>query len=316
MKTARRLLICINLILLIVLSACGRESMRVLVVGRSASSSSYEAMKQAASEWAGQRGAELTIAAPETESAGEQQKVLEEQLGRRWDIICVEPLGEAQLSPLLEYAKDSGSVVVCLGWQDMAVADYNLEPFSANEVGASMMDQLGGLTKNQGSYITVIPDAGDKAELEMEEAAVGRQKAQYAGLLAVSRLCESGGDGQKAADAVKSAFDKYAINGVLFFSAADGLGIAGLQEAGQIDAVGVGDYRTLRAAVEEGRIKALYYWDEENLVLTGLDVAYAEATDKGYESGEDISGKYEGYTLLRHTQSNTWVAGDINLATP
>ena len=114
----------------------------VLVVAMSKTGPHYQAIENIATVWAASRDLRITVTSPQFPTAPAQQQNIEPLLGQRWDVICIEPSGTAELSPLLENAKDKGSVIVTLRGGDFPTADYNLEPFSHEEMGRRMMRSL------------------------------------------------------------------------------------------------------------------------------------------------------------------------------
>ena len=313
MRIIKRYLLMGILLTALLLSGCNEPAPRILVVTTTSLDQGFVQLQERLQQWAAERDAQVELTAPTLPTAAEQQAVLEQALQQRWDVICIEPLGGDELAPLLEYAKDQGSVVVTVRGDEIATATYNINPFSPSDMGQRIIDTLSGIMHQSGMYITMLPGTGDAHALEIEQAAVEQQKVKYGGMFAVCRLIETEGSAQMARKLLKQSVEKYRIEGVLFLSTNDGLGIASGED--DLSAVGIGDIRRLGDAVNSGDIDALFYWDSENLILSAVQMGYSAAQGKTYRPGDIVNLNLEGYEALRYTEHNTWVAKDIRVAT-
>jgi simple sugar transport system substrate-binding protein/rhamnose transport system substrate-binding protein len=296
----------------------GGDKLDVLVVMASRADVYYPDVENTARAWAVSHDLEVTVTAPDAPLASVQQRALESMLEKRWDVICVEPLGVAELSPLLESAKDNGSVIVTLRGGDFPVADYNLEPFSHEEMGERMMEALAKGMNSGGSYMTLVPSHEDENIISIEEAAANMQKRNYAGIFPAARLAATNGDASRARDIVQGNVERHAINGLLFFTTKDGLGVAGQMGADgkKIFSVGMGDPVTLQKCLDEKNIGCVFYWSRENMFLAGMEIGRSAARGRGPDAKGYVSLPLEGYETVRNRSGNTWVAGDIRMEYP
>jgi ABC-type sugar transport system substrate-binding protein len=308
-------LFCIAIGLMLLFSGCQENNIKCLVIMPSSLDANYSAIETAANQWANDHKVNLTIAAPSLPSASQQQQVLEQYLDKEWDIICIEPLEETGLSPLLEYSRDKGTVVISIK-NVLGCADYSIKPFSNEELGKKMMESLSELTDGHGMYFTMASSVNDLDTQQIEAAAVEQQKLNYADMFAASRLEQSEGQLKQAEQLVDKAFNDFQINGVLFFSTQDGLGVSSwqLKKNENISAVGLGDKGLLADELKRGLIDRLYYWDSENLLLSSLQIGYMAASSENFKPGDTISLPYKGYETLRHTTGNVWQGQDIQTA--
>lgn len=307
----------IYLLIICILSGCKSDSLRILVVLPTNLESGFEQVKKEAEEWAGQKNVYIEVVAPQIPSAEQQQAVLEQALTQDWDAICIEPLGTPELAPILQHQQDAGVVVVTLRGSEMQAGNYNIEPYSPEVLGAAMMDALGTGMDSRGSYITMLPTAESTEYMLLEQEAVAHQKERYGAMLAAARLQQSGNSPKQAVALMKEAEEKYQASGVLFFTTAEGQGLA--HENGQNGnpqtLVGLGDKNALAPAVEQGQITTLFYWSRANLTLTGLEIAYQAATGNPPPQGQVIQGQAAGYEVLQYCHGNTWQASDIQTLT-
>jgi simple sugar transport system substrate-binding protein/rhamnose transport system substrate-binding protein len=306
-------------VLLLLHGGCANRKLDFLVVTVSKYDVSFPEIERTIMAWGADAGVNVTLIAPAQPTADLQQRELETLIKRRWDVICVEPLGTAEISPLLENAKNKGSVVITLRGRMFQTADYNIEPFSNEELGVRMMESLAIEMRSKGSYITLLPSFEAKDIMDIEDAAVRLQRHSYGGLSLVDRLARTGADVLKARERVIRDVERYSIEGVMFFTTNDGLGAAGqtASAGGSLAVVGLGDLSVLRERVEAEEVDSLFYWSRTNLVLAGLEVGRAVVVSgRWFEAGEPISLKIKGYETLRNVGGNTWEARDINVFHP
>jgi ABC-type sugar transport system substrate-binding protein len=293
---------------------CDQNRLDVLVVGVSTIDASYADIEKSCDDWAENAGANVQVVAPALPTAAEQQKVLEAQLQQDWDVICIEPLGVAELAPLLESEKDKGTKIITLRGHSYPVADYNIEPFSTYQMGQQMMQVFAKAMNNSGSYATLVPSFEAPAIMDTENAAIQLQKQQFGSMLLADRMAVTEGKAENAKEIVLNDKEYYGINGVMFFTSTDGLGIVGQTTAQgeRMISVGLGDIKVLQSAVESGDIDCLFYWDRINHVLAGLEVGRLVAEGNTLDPASDsISLNIEGYETFRHLSDNTWVGTDI-----
>lgn len=302
--------LCIILTVLISLSCgCKSETQSVLVVLSSEQDVSYSDQKAAAEQWANEKNVSLQVVAPLLSTVSDQQKLLENLIRQQeWDLIVIEPLGDNELSPLLDYAKNQGSTVgVIQGTPNYAV-DYAVHPCDYEELGGLVMDVLAARMDQSGSYVSIVPGEAPEIMLQEELACLERQKHHYQQMLAVARIQE-GGTVQTAYDTTDRLFQAYEMKGVLFFSAYDGLGISQWQQrtGNSLAAVGVGFPEMLTQELNNGAIDTLFYWNREHLLLASLEVGYRAAGNYP----DVITTNIEGYRTLRSTGNGSYVGSDI-----
>lgn len=318
MKTSYGLIWLIIVMILVGLPGCGssKEEQSVLVVLGSQGDLAYESLETAAKQWAEERNISLQAAAPKLSTVYEQQKILENSIReKKWDLIIIEPLGDDALYPVLEYAKNQGSIVVAMqGAKDLG-ADYTIQPWNYEELGSSVMDVLASKMEQSGTYVTIVPSKDQEVIRQEESACVDWQKSSYQKMLAASRLQECGSI-QKAYDTTETLFQAYEMKGIIFYSDMDGLGISQWKRNTENDvtAVGIGSLEVLGSHVEDGSIDALFYWNRVNLLISSLEVGYkaAEGTISGQP--DTITTKADGYRTLRSSGDGIYYGNDISTA--
>jgi simple sugar transport system substrate-binding protein len=305
--TGRKIVPVLIFFALTAFGSCKSYRLSALVLTTSKLDAAYSEIEDAAAVWGKAAGIRVVVDAPALPTAAEQQQTLEKRLPEKWDIICAEPLGILELSPLLENAKDRGSIVVSLNGRRFSAADCDIEPFSPARLGEAMMEALAAAQRSGGSYITLLPSVQAEKILDIEAAAVRLQRQKYGAMMAVDRLSETGGEAAKARRAVEGGISRYPLHGALFFTTPDGQGAAGhINAAGNhVAAVGLGEPKILKKSVEDGAIDALFYWDKSKLVLAGLEMGRMIASGRKL-SGEAVFLPVEGYETLRPAEGNVW----------
>ncbi len=295
----------------VLLFGCGQRGERFLVLLPSTADMRYEELQNAAKEWAAENDVLLEVRAPKIPGAAEQQQILEEALREEWSVICVEPMGNMELAPLLEHAQDRGTRIITMRGE-IACADYNIEPFSNAQLGKRMMDTLAQQMRGEGQYITVASSGKGNDTVEIEAAAADRQKEKYGNMLASSRMGEAGTGQSGVKSAVEEAVNEHQAAGVMFFNTNDGLEAAkALRTQHGVAAVGLGDEALLEGMLEEGTVDSVFSWSRTNLLLAALQIGKLDLSGKQPETDGRIVLPYEGYETLRHVDGNTWQADDI-----
>lgn len=318
MKTSYGFIWLIIAMILVGLPGCGssKKEQSVLVVLGSQSDLAYESLETAAKQWAEERNISLQAAAPKLSTVYEQQKILENSIReKKWDLIIIEPLGDDALYPVLEYAKNQGSIVVAMQGAKDLQADYTIQPWNYEELGRSVMDVLASQMEQSGTYVTVVPSKEQDVIRQEESACVDWQKGSYQKMLAASRLQE-GGSIQKAYDTTDTLFQAYEMKGIVFFSDMDGLGISRWKEntGNHLTAVGIGTSEVLGAHVEDGSIDALFYWNRVKLLMSSLEVGYKAAEGSISDKPDTITTKVDGYRTLRSLGDGIYYGNDISAA--
>lgn len=305
--------LCIVMILLSLLGCgCSKEKQEVLVVYGSQSELSDENSEAVARQWAEEKNISLQFVAPKLSTVYEQQKVLEESIReKKWDLIVVEPLGGREFYPILDYAKKQGSIVTAVQGSLELGADYTIQPCDYEELGVLMMDVFAEKMKESGSYVTVVPTKDSEIALQEELACVNHQKNNYQQMMASKRL-EEGTDTKSAYTAVDSLYQAYEMDGVLFFSYIDGLGISQWKQNTKKDliTVGLGDPKLMDTA--DGTIDALFYWNRDHLLIASLEVGYKAMEGNVKKDQDVITTNIEGYKTLRSLGNGIYYGSDIS----
>lgn len=295
-------------------SGCRKDEQEVLVVLSGQTELAYEDLEAAAEQWAEEKNVSLQVAAPKLSTVYEQQKILESSIREKdWDLIVLEPLGNDELFPILDYAREHGSKVVTVQGSTELGADYMIQPCDYEQLGISIMDTFAEKMEQAGSYVTVVPTKESEIALQEELACITQQKNNYQQMLATSRLQE-GGDVSTVYERMDDLFEAYEMKGAIFFSYIEGLGISQWKQntGNDLIAVGIGYPELMKTAIEDGMIDALFYWNRENLLVASLEVGYKAIQGSIDNSEETITTGVDGYRTLRSLGNGIYYGNDIS----
>ncbi len=293
---------------------CAAEEKRILVLLPSYTDYRYETLKASAEAWGSENGLYVEVVAPFLPTAMEQQSMLEELSVQEWDGICIEPIGNMEIAPILEYLVDSGTAVVTLGG-DIEVANVSIKPYSEDEMGAKLMDELILAIGENESYAT-LSTVDAVSILEIEEAAVARQRAAYPNAFVSMRVADAMEDFSSMELMAQNAINEHAVDGIMFYNTDDAQEILAQVNAieAQTKLVGVGDEVLLADDLASGKISALGYYNKESLLLSALNITDMIMDGREFTTEDRIALPYEGYETIAHVHSNTWQGNDINVA--
>jgi ABC-type sugar transport system substrate-binding protein len=294
---------------------CSKKEQEVLVVLSSQDELAYEELRLAASQWAEEKNISLHTVAPKTPMVYEQQTVLENSIReKKWDFIVLEPLGNTELYPVLDYAKEQGSIIISMQGASALDADYTIQPYDYEKLGISIMDVFAEKMGQSGSYVTVVSAKDSESALQEELACVNQQKNNYQQMLSVSRLQE-GNNVQMVYDTMDTLFHTHEMKGAVFFSYIDGLGISQWKQktGNDLITVGIGYPELLNTDTENGAIDALFYWNRENLLITSLEVGYKAVQGSIEKEPNVIITHVEGYRTLRSLGDGAYYGNDISI---
>lgn len=302
-------------ILLLSLYGCSsnKGAPKALVVLGNSRESSNGDIEVAVKKWAAEKNVSLQIVTPKLATVYEQQKDLEQAIRKnRWDYIVLEPLGDDELYPILDYAKQRGSTIVSIQGSARLNADYTIQPCDYKELGKSMMDVFAEKTKQSGNYVTIIPATESEISIQAELACINRQKNNYQRMLPIKRLQEAGG-AQKAYDVVDTLFNAQEMKGVLFFSYIDGIGISQWEQktGNDLITVGIGNPEMIKKSVINEAVDALFYWNRKNLLIASLEVGYKAIGSSISNESDVIITDVNGYRTLHSLGKGVFFGNDI-----
>lgn len=298
-----------------VLCGCSEDDRNVLVLLASEEDVSFESLKKTAEDWGTEKGIAVTVAAAPRNSASGQLELAEKEIRtKQWDLIVADPLGDEDLYPILEYAGDEGSVIVTLQGSPELKADYTIQPCKYEDLGYSMMEAAADIMGDTGSYVTIVPSRKAKTALREEMACISQQKQNYPQMVLLSRQQQAGGY-SKAYETAETLYTAYGMDGILFYSHSDGLGIAKWKtESGNEDVVliGLGHPDYMQDALDSGAIDVLFYWDQENILQACLEVGYQAINGRIEDDADVITTGIDGYRTLRSLGGGVYYGNDIS----
>ena len=187
-------------------------------------------------------------------------------LAEDWDAICIVPFDSESLAPVLEKAKEQGTVVITheAASMDPKYFDYDIEAFVNEDYGTHFAEELSKLAGASGKYIQFVGDLNSVSHNQWCDAA-DKYFAENTKLEKLGRF-ETGDDTTSSYNQTKELLqanpDIVAIQGS---ASTDVVGAAQAVEElglkGKVAVVGTSLTSIARNYVESGVIASFSVWD-------------------------------------------------------
>ncbi|WP_282154508.1 autoinducer 2 ABC transporter substrate-binding protein [Cytobacillus gottheilii] len=264
---------------------------------------------------------------PANADAASQVQVIEDLIAQGVDALAVVPIDPGAIEASLQNALSQGIAVVTHEASNQKNTLFDIEAFTSEDFGASMMDSLAAAMGEEGKYAMMVGYTTSTTHMEYAEAQKARQEESYANMELInggevpSAESEESVDVayEKAKELLKAYPDLKGFTGV---ASTDSPGIANAVEelglSGKVSIVGVGTPNEFSDYIKAGTINELQLWDPAAAgyamvsvaakILAGEEVA--EGTDlgiDGYESIQVIEGTNKmlvGNAPLKLDESN------------
>ena len=213
-----------------------------------------------------QAGEELGVNAymvgPAQADAAQQIAMIEDEIAKGVDAICVVPNDPVAIEPVLKKAQDKGILTITHESSDQKNVSYDVEGFDNAQYGAHIMDLLVKYMGSQGQYVNFLGNLTAVTLNQWVDAETARQKEKYPNLKRVTDPIVSNENTQTTHDKMLEVIKTYPdLKGAIGSSSAEipGIGLAieekGLQ--GKIAAVGPGIPSMNRELIKSGAVKAI-----------------------------------------------------------
>ena len=240
-----------------------------------------------------------------TEGEGQAQLV-ESMLGEEWDAICVVPFDSNSLAPVLEKAKEAGTVVITheAASMDPKYFDYDVEAFVNADYGMHFAEVLAEKCGGEGSYIQFVGDLNSVSHNEWCDAA-DQYFAEKTNMKKVGRY-ETGDNTTSSYNQTKELLQAHPeINAIQGSASTDVVGAAQAVEelgmSGKVAVVGTSMTSIASNFVESGTIASFSVWDpaEAGKAMIEMAIAVLDAKAAGTELDvATVSLNAAGYETL------------------
>jgi len=249
---------------------------------------------------------------PAKTDAAMQAQVIEDLIAQGVDAICVVPVDPAALEPVLGQALSKGIVVIDHEGASQQNCLYDIEAFSNQGLGETIMQELAKMMGSKGVYTTMVGNVTNASHNEWADAGVAYQKAHYPNmtLLAAEPRVEIMDNLDTAYQRAKELFKKYPnLKGILGTSSLSVPGAAraieelGLKGKAFVTAVGLPN--ECAPFIKAGTVDGVLLWDPRDAGYAQL--AMAVAVLKGEKVANGISLKAPGWTSMKFKPGSTKV---------
>ena len=257
---------------------------------------------------------------PASADAASQVQLVEDMMNQGVDALCVIPIDPGALESVLQEAMERGIVVVSHEASDLKNTLFDVEAFTAESFGETMMEQLAMAMGETGKYAQMVAYTTSTTHMEYSNAEYNYQKANYPDMSLIKDTVPSAESEEKVDTAYSKAKEILKANPDLAgFTGAASVDILGeaqaVEELGlseQVSIVGVGTPNACRDYVKNGTISSVCLWDPALAGYAMCDVAYKILAGEEVGEGSDLG--CEGYNSVTISEGvNRCILGNAPL---
>ena len=243
---------------------------------------------------------------PANADAASQVQLVEDMINQGVDAICIVPIDPGALESVLQKAMEKGIVVISHEASDLKNTLYDVEAFTAEDFGNTMMQELAKAMGEKGQYAQMVAYTTSTTHMEYSNAEYAYQQANYPDMSLINDTVPSAESSEKVDTAYEKAKELLKANPELAgFTGAASVDILGEAQATEelgltdkVSIVGVGTPNATREYVKNGTIAAVCLWDPASAGYAMCDLAYkilaGEEVKEGIDLGQD---GYESVTI-------------------
>ena len=261
-----------------------------------------------------QFGEEMTVnviqRGPASADAASQVQLVEDMINQGVDALCVVPIDPGALESVLNNAMSQGIVVVSHEASDLENTLFDVEAFTAESFGQTMMEELATAMGGKGKYAQMVAYTTSTTHMEYSNAEYEYQKENYPDMELINDTVPSAESSEKIDTAYEKAKELLKANPDLAgFTGAASVDILGeaqaVEELGmtdQVSIVGVGTPNACKDYVHNGTIDAVCLWDPALAGYAMCNVAYQILQGEDVGEGSDLGcDGYDNVQLVEET---------------
>jgi simple sugar transport system substrate-binding protein len=285
---------------------------KIALVPKDATNAWFVRMETGVKQFAKDTGINAFQKGPPKTDAAMQAQVIEDLIAQNVDAICVVPVDPAAIEPVLGEALSKGIVVITHEGASQQNTLYDIEAFSNEGLGQSIMQELAKMMGEKGLYTTMVGNVTNASHNEWADAGVAYQKAHYPNmtLLAAEPRVEIMDNLDTAYQRAKELFKKYPdLKGIFGTSSLSTPGSAraieelGLKGKAFVTSVGLPNEN--KVSLKNGTVDAVLLWDPKDAGYAQL--AMATAVLKGEKVANGLDLKAPGWTSMQFAPGSTKV---------
>ncbi len=289
-----------------------QSAWKIALVPKDATNAWFVRMEVGVKQFAKDTGINTFQKGPAKTDAAMQAQVIEDLIAQGVDAICVVPVDPSALEPVLGEALSKGIVVIDHEGASQQNCLFDIEAFSNQGLGETIMQELAKMMGSKGVYTTMVGNVTNASHNEWADAGVAYQKAHYPNmtLLAAEPRVEIMDNLDTAYQRAKELFKKYPnLKGVFGTSSLSTPGTAraieelGLKGKAFVTSVGLPNEN--KPYLKDGTVDAVLLWDPKDAGYAQL--AMAVAVLKGEKVANGLNLKAPGWTSMQFAPGSTKV---------
>lgn len=277
----------------------------IAVVVKDGTSDWFKRMQVGVDEFGKEKTVDVIQKGPANADAASQVQLVEDMINQGVDALCIVPIDPGALESVLKKAMEKGIVVISHEASDLKSTLYDVEAFTAEDFGNTMMQELAKAMGEKGQYAQMVAYTTSTTHMEYSNAEYKYQKENYPDMSLINDTVPSAESSEKVDTAYSKAKELLKANSELAgFTGAASVDILGeaqaVEELGLIDKVsivGVGTPNATREYVKNGTINAVCLWDPASAGYAMCDLAYKVLS--GDEIKEGIDLEQDGYDSVK-----------------
>lgn len=281
-----------------------QSAWKIALVPKDATNAWFVRMEVGVKQFAKDTGINAFQKGPPKTDAAMQAQVIEDLIAQGVDAICVVPVDPAALEPVLGMALAKGIVVIDHEGASQENCLYDIEAFSNEGLGQTIMQVLAKEMGERGVYTTMVGNVTNASHNEWADAGIAYQKSHYPNmtLLAAEPRVEIMDNLDTAYQRAKELFKKYPnLRGIFGTSSLSTPGTARAIEelglAGKAFVTSVGLPNENKPYLKDGTVDAVLLWDPRDAGYAQL--AMAVAVLKGEKVQNGLNLKAPGWTSMQ-----------------
>ena len=278
----------------------------IAVVVKDGTSDWFKRMQVGVDEFGQTKTVNVIQKGPANADAASQVQLVEDMINQGVDAICIVPIDPGALESVLQKAMEKGIVVISHEASDLKNTLYDVEAFTAEDFGNTMMQELAKAMGEKGQYAQMVAYTTSTTHMEYSNAEYAYQQANYPDMSLINDTVPSAESSEKVDTAYEKAKELLKANPELAgFTGAASVDILGEAQATEelgltdkVSIVGVGTPNATREYVKNGTIDAVCLWDPASAGYAMCDLPYkilaGEEVKEGIDLGQD---GYESVTI-------------------
>ena len=292
----------------------------IAVVVKDGTSDWFKRMQVGVDEFGKAKTVNVIQKGPANADAASQVQLVEDMVNQGVDALCVIPIDPGALESVLQKAMEKGIVVVSHEASDLKNTLYDVEAFTAEDFGNTMMQELAKAMGESGQYAQMVAYTTSTTHMEYSKAEYAYQKENYKNMSLINDTVPSAESAEKVNTAYEKAKELLKANPELRgFTGAASVDILGEAQATEelgltdkVSIVGVGTPNATRDYINSGTISAVCLWDPAAAGYAMCNLAYMILAGEEIKEGINLGQKgYESVTIQKG--SNRCILGNAPL---